>query len=203
VSPTKWLEIISKDPKDSEITISIHPNEFDIIDYSTINLYVSMIIFLMNMIPSVDTDKIDLKSKPKTPEQRAIEAKNRALIGQKGEELVFKKEYERLESQKINPNNFLKHMSKLSDGFGYDILSCDKYKNELFIEVKTTTRSKEDPNSRIFHMSSNEYDFYKKNKKNYQLLRVYDIKGENPEIVEVDMETVLKEIESYLMKIKI
>jgi hypothetical protein len=200
VSSQEWLEEIKLNPENSQIVYRLHTNEEGYIETSTINLYVSMLMFLMGIIPSVGTNTITKKKKPLTPEERAKQAERRALIGLKGEIAVLNKEREKLNKLKIDLKH-LKHVALESDSFGYDIHSCDKQKNDLFIEVKTTTRTKEDLYSNQFHMSSNEYEFYKKNKKEFRLFRVYDIESEYPIIEIVDMDSVEFTPESYVMKI--
>ncbi len=200
VNSQEWLEKIKWNPENSQIVYRLHANEEGYIETSTINLYVSMLMFLMGIIPSEGKEAITKKKKPLTPEERAKQAERRALIGLKGEIAVLNKEREKLNQLNINLKH-LKHVALESDSFGYDIRSCDEQKNNLFIEVKTTTRTKEDLYSNQFHMSSNEYEFYKKNKKEFRLFRVYDVESADPIIEIVDMDFVEFSTESYLMKI--
>lgn len=104
VTPEEWIGSIEKNPTSSQIIYSIFPNNNGEIEASTIDLFVSMIIYLMNPIPTL-ADKVGVykkrKYKPLTAEQRAKQAERRTLIGEKGEEFVMKKEEERL--AKLNP----------------------------------------------------------------------------------------------------
>lgn len=201
VGGLEWLQIIKTNPENSQIIYKLAPNEDGYIETSTLNLYVSMLMFLMSLIPSVGTNTTNRTVKPMTPEQRAKQAERRALIGAKGEEFVFNKEKMRFESFGIDFKNYLEHVALVSDNYGYDIKSCDEKRNEIFIEVKTTTRTKDDYGANSFHMSSNEYDFYKKNKGKYRLVRVYDIEGENPISETIDLNSVKISNESYLIEI--
>ena len=200
VNSNKWLEKIKLNPENSQIVYRLFPNEEGYIETSTINLYVSMLMFLMGVIPSVGTEIITKKKKPLTPEERAKQAERRALIGLKGELLVFYKEREKLNQLNIDLKH-LKHVALESDGFGYDIKSCDAQKNDLFIEVKTTTRTQNDSLSNKFYMSYNEYEFYKNNKNNFRLYRVYDVEGKYPKIKIIEMNSIEIKPESYLMEI--
>ena len=152
-------------------------------------------------IPSVGTFSTRKTVKPLSPEQRAKQAERRALIGAKGEEFVFNKEKKRLERLGIDFNQYLVHLASISDNYGCDIKSCDENHDEIFIEVKTTTRTKGDFGANRFHMSANEYDFYSRNKMRYRLIRVYDIEGENPIMETVDLDTTKISNESFLIEI--
>lgn len=59
---------------------------------------------------------------------------------------------------------------KVNDIEGYDFRSIDKSGNEIFVEVKTTTKGKDEP----FFLSRNEYRLLKINTQSYYLYRVYD-----------------------------
>lgn len=200
VSSTDWLNAAKNNPTEIQIIYRIYANDEGYIETTTIGLYISMIIFLMSLIPSADNDKIVKIIKPLTAEQRAKQAERRTLIGEKGELLVFENELEKLKSLNIDPSQYLKHVALESTNYGYDILSCDENKNEIYIEVKTTTRTKEDINAKQFFMSSNEFEFYKKNINQFRLFRVYNIEGENPEVEIIDMNSVKIETDSYLIK---
>ena len=97
-------------------------------------------------------------------------SRNREL-GLLGEELVMKIESETLISNgKPELAKKIRHISKkLGDGAGYDIKSYTLNGDIKYIEVKTTTGSKETP----FFMSSNEKAFAEINKENYYIYRVF------------------------------
>ncbi|MFY0605926.1 MAG: DUF3883 domain-containing protein [Cyclobacteriaceae bacterium] len=202
ISPNEWLSEIKRDPKDTQIITNLYANAEGYIDSARISNYVSMLLFLMSLVPKNNSTKTSRTVKPLTPEQRAEQAARRTIIGLKGEEYVIDKETERLSKLKIKSKKYLKHVSLESDSYGYDIRSCDQERNELFIEVKSTTRLKTDPLSNSFYMSSREYNFYLNNKNKYRLYRVYGV--ESPDIMydEIDLEQVTVESESYKMKIK-
>lgn len=64
-------------------------------------------------------------------------------------------------------------ISKLEgDGAGYDILSFEPNGEKRFVEVKTTVGGNRTP----FFISRNEFDFSKKEKERYHLLRLFDFR---------------------------
>lgn len=200
ISSEDWLNIITQTPQNSQLVYKLKINEEGIIETSTIVLYVKMLLFLMAIIPTEGSDKSEIKQSYLTPEQRAKQAERRALIGLKGEKFIFGKEQERLIELNINHKFYLEHVSLISDIFGYDIKSCDDNKNEIFIEVKTTTRKKQYYLANQFFLSDLEYNFYQNNKSKYKLIRVYDIDG-IPEFEEVNLNDVHLHIDSYRVEI--
>lgn len=90
-------------------------------------------------------------------------------IGDLGELLVL--EYEK---EKLKQNNIQKkpeHISKnKGDGLGYDILSYNELGKEIYIEVKTTKRGKNQP----FYITKNELECSKINSNNFFIYRLYD-----------------------------
>jgi hypothetical protein len=199
VTPASWLEEINISPSHSSITITVKPDDSGVISFSTIDTYIALVMPLMDAFPvdiSIENNVIKNKlPKPLTPEQRAKQAEMRALIGLKGEEFVFEFEKQRLLDANINISDYPSHRSLISDTFHYDILSHDGV-NDLFIEVKTTTRQKKDSYSKIFYMSAHEYQFFRDNLKNYRLYRVYDVYGD-PAIYIIDIENIEPEVDTY------
>lgn len=59
---------------------------------------------------------------------------------------------------------------------------------EMFVEVKTATRKREDVNSIKFFISNNEFEVFLQNKQKYKLYRVYDIEN-TPSIEILDIVT--------------
>ena len=193
-----WFNDIRENAKSSQIIAKIYPNDFDVIENSKIDSFVSLIIFLMGGISSHSTEVIPL-IKPLTPEQRAKQAERLAEIGNKGELYVMDREIEKLKALNIKNPNYPKHVALESTAYGFDILSLDENEKEIFIEVKTTTRSKNDPSSKRFFISTNEYNVYKKNKSKFRLHRVYDIEN-SPSLEELDMEKINKTADGYICK---
>lgn len=200
VLPDEWYNIIKVDTKNSQIIAKIYPDDFDIIENSSIDFFVSQIIFLMSAIKQTSTNKIS-NIIPLTPEQQAKRAERLAQIGLKGELFIMNSEKIKLEQAGITDTHYPKHVALESMNFGYDIVSIDENEDEIFIEVKTTTRKKEDINSKIFFMSSNEFDTYLRNKKSYKLYRVYDIENE-PSYEEIDLEFVNKRPDGFIVEYK-
>jgi len=196
VSKDSWLNIIEVDTKESQIIAKIYPNDFDIIEHSTIDLYVAQVIFLMSGI-SIDTLPSKKFIKPLSPEQRAKEAERRAQIGLNGELYILNEEKSKLKSLNLNTLGYPKHIAMESMSHGYDILSIDQDKNEIYIEVKTTTRLKKDQGSKSFFMSINEDNVYKQNQEKYKLYRVYDVEG-TPSFEEVDLTLIKKKPDGFI-----
>ncbi|MDR0229875.1 MAG: DUF3883 domain-containing protein [Flavobacteriaceae bacterium] len=96
------------------------------------------------------------------------------VIGEMGEEIVFK--YLNQLPHIITLGKKVEHLSKeLGDGLGYDILSYDEQGKELFIEVKTTVKARqEEP----FYISANEYRFLHTTP-NSVIYRVYNLNVNN------------------------
>lgn len=98
-------------------------------------------------------------------------------VGQRGEELVFKMEKEKLlkgieEGIISGLEGYLKWVSLEDDSIGYDILSFDLNTHKpVYIEVKTTMYGKYTP----FYISANEMDFSSQHPDNYRLYRIYDL----------------------------
>lgn len=198
VSPLSWSEQISSDAKSSHIMAKIYANDFGVIEISTIDSYIAQVIFLMAGI-SEKTFGPNRKLKPKTPEQRAKLAERLSAIGTKGELFLMEHEYLKLSSWGKSNTEYPRHVALESDGYGFDILSLDEKGKEIFIEVKTTTRKKEDDHSRQFYISSNEYQVFEKNKSKYKLIRVYDIEN-TPTMEEVDLTVVEKIADGYVCR---
>ena len=96
------------------------------------------------------------------------EHKNKKYIGNGGEDLVLQKEIDFLNHNGLA--EYAKKVEKVKDGRGYDIRSFDINKNEIFIEVKTTTGL----NIRPFMMTDNEWEFMKKHSDRYVIYRIYN-----------------------------
>ncbi len=97
--------------------------------------------------------------------------KERKLIGNAGEELVYNDQIELVKKHAPEYLKNVRHVSRLDgDGSGYDICSFNIDKKLIFIEVKSTTGKKETP----FYMSASEYAFYELHKENYVIARVYE-----------------------------
>lgn len=95
-------------------------------------------------------------------------------IGAAGEELALIIERDRLISLNLDPNKYIKWISKESDSYGYDLESVDFRDDKLvkiFIEVKTTKDIKDTP----FFVSKNQVNISKIKKKQYRILRIFDI----------------------------
>ena len=194
----EWTSAIRETPENSQIIAKIYPNDFGVIENSTLDFYVAQIAFLMSAISSEGDTSIPI-IKPLTPEQSAKKAERLAEIGNKGELFIMNNETSKLRSLEFNDSDYPKHVALESTAYGYDIASLDKNKEEIFIEVKTTTRSLDDSSSKHFFLSSHEYKTYEKNKSKYKLYRVYDIEN-TPSFEELDLKNIKREADGYICK---
>lgn len=195
--PENWLNLIKINPQNSQITAKVYPNNLGIIEMSTLNFYVSVVIFLMSGIKSPRNIK-DRKIKPPTPEQSAKKAEKSALIGLKGEEFVYNIEKEKLIKLGISKKGYPRHLALESMHYGYDILSLDENGKDILIEVKTTARRQDDNYAKRFFITNHELNTLLSNK-NYILRRVYNIKNE-PEFEDLDINDLTKEANGYIVK---
>lgn len=197
-APQEWYTEIINHTKTSQIVAKLYPNDFGIIEHSTIDSFVSQIIFLMGGLSSLNNDVIPT-IKPLTPGQRAKQAERLAEIGNKGELYIMEQERNKLKSFGITNSEYPKHVALESSAYGYDIISLNKEKQEIFIEVKTTTRTSNDPNSKQFFISSNEYEVYENNKNRFELYRVYDIEN-SPSFEVLEMQNIIKSADGYVCR---
>lgn len=104
------------------------------------------------------------------------EAKSNKEIGDAGEEFVYQYERDEVKKYKLGDDKQVRRVAKLDgDGLGYDILSYDKYGNEKYIEVKTTSGSED---GHIF-ITANELAQSEKFPEQYYLYRVYEFDKAN------------------------
>jgi hypothetical protein len=93
--------------------------------------------------------------------------RERDALGLAGEVLVIEAEKRKLrKDENINWDK----VQKKKDGEGYDVASWDESGEELYIEVKTTTRGINTP----FYLSRNELDFAERHADRYVIYRVYE-----------------------------
>lgn len=99
------------------------------------------------------------------------EAKSNKEIGDAGEEFVYQYERDEVKKYKLGDDKQVRRVAKLDgDGLGYDILSYDKYGNEKYIEVKTTSG----PEDGHIFITANELAQSEKLPEQYYLYRVYE-----------------------------
>lgn len=192
-----WIEIIRENPARSQITVRVRPNELGVIDNSVLDYYIAEVIFLMDALTAENRSPQSRHIQPLTPQQSAKRAERLAEIGNKGELYVLGLEKTRLNSLGFDTSDYPKHVALESTTYGYDICSLDEDKKEIFIEVKTTTRTRTDIKSRRFNLSSNEYRIFQKEGERYRLFRVYNVENE-PSYEVLDLKEVNREPDGYL-----
>lgn len=185
VSFLKWLDAIKEVPQKCQIIYKLKLNDSDIIKFSSIVFYVNQILFFMLCVGTRD-NKIKTIP-PRTLADRAKWAERLTQIGDKGELFVLDQECEKLRKMGLLNSIYPKQVSKESDMFGYDILSKDENNDDIYIEVKTTTRRKSEYGANTFFLSQHEYKTYLSEKEKYKLYRVYDIDND-PYLEELDIE---------------
>jgi hypothetical protein len=179
VLPNEWINSIRTNAKNSQITAKIFPNEFGVIENSTLDSFVSQIIFMMSSIIDVGQQQPQIVIAPLTPGQRAKEAERLAEIGHKGELFILAEERRKLLNLGIEITGYPRHVALESTHFGYDILSLDENQDEIFIEVKSTTRTQEDERAKSFFITNNEVQVCENNEEQYFIYRVYSVEN-NP-----------------------
>lgn len=199
VLPNRWVNIIQNEPKNCQVFAKLYPNDYGVIENSTIDFYVSQVIFLMSAINAPDGIQVNPLLNTLTPEQWAKKAERNAQIGLEGELFILRKEQEKLQQLNINRQGYPKHIALLSNHYGFDILSLDSNGNEIFIEVKTTTRKSNDPLSRKFFISNHEMKTFEENESQYKLYRVYDIEN-TPSCEELYLKSLPKISDGYIVE---
>ncbi|MEN2490231.1 DUF3883 domain-containing protein [Flavobacterium sp. B11] len=196
-TPNQWKEGIAINPQSSHIIAKIYPDEFGEIENAKLDLLVAQVVFLMGSIDKVtEADKV---IPPLTSEQYIKRAERLAEIGLKGELFIMEQETEKLERLGFLNNGYPRHVALESNRFGYDILSKNELGEDMYIEVKSTTRTIDDIYSRKFYLSNHEHNTYVNNNKNYKLARVYNI--ENLASVEyLNLEEVIKKTDGYIIE---
>ncbi len=83
-------------------------------------------------------------------------------------------------------------VKKVPDFKGFDILSYDKDKNEIYIEVKTTKAGSETP----FYISENEFYFLSNNLEKYMIYRICNYNDEH----NTGDIFIIKDVENQILK---
>ena len=199
VLPADWNNEIKTDAKNSQITARIYPNEFGVIENTTLDSYVSRIIFIMGVINNANQPQAQISIAPLTPCQRAKEAERLAEIGYKGEIFIIEQERRKLADLGIVVNGYPRHVALESTHFGYDVLSLDENRNEILIEVKSTTRNRNDEMSKSFFITNNEFQIFEENRANYFIYRVYSVEN-NPSVEILNIDDLERIPNGYIMR---
>lgn len=99
--------------------------------------------------------------------------KQKNMIGALGEEIVF--EYLNNIADKYNFKKPIHVSKEKGDGLGYDILFFNENEEEIYIEVKATTKKFIDG----FEMTQNEIETSQNKKFQYKIYRIYELDPEN------------------------
>lgn len=164
-------------------------------------------------IPEPSNKSINVKKEKSTKNSNKKDyikaAKKNKMIGERGEEIIYKLEKEKILNDKELYEYFkkntdcLKQVSKEDDSFGYDIESIEKQGNKIqpiYIEVKTSEKENE-----IFYISQNELETLK-NKKNYYIYRIFNINTQSPKYYKITSKDFDEKFEcspyQYAVKLK-
>lgn len=128
---------------------------------------------------------LDDKKKPKERKKRSTpvgkrqgkqdheqKAKSNKAIGEAGELLVMEHEMNKL--KKLGMDKTPIHIALTDDNAGYDILSFNTEEEEIYIEVKTTTGTIQQP----FFVTANEVKVSEEKGDNYFIYRLYEFDKE-------------------------
>lgn len=190
-----WLNTIVEHPANCQIIAKVYPNEIGEIEFSAIEYNVRQVVFLMDGILNTEAETVR-RVRPLTPQQFAKQAERRAFIGLEGELHVLEYEKNKLQNSGYSEAIYPQHSSLLSMTDGYDIVSLNEDRQEIFIEVKATTRTRNDPKSRSFFISTNEFNTFQNNMEKYKLYRVYDVEG-TPSIEIIDLKSAVRTPNGY------
>ncbi|MBQ0088081.1 MAG: DUF3883 domain-containing protein [Prevotellaceae bacterium] len=191
-SKEDWLLQIQTNPATYRIVKSFSKD----VSRTTLIATISQLIFLMQV-----NNELQLHTKSNVTKEDRICIYQRLLdIGEKGEMYVFLQEHERIR-QLFPTAKYPYHKSKESDNYGYDILSLDSNGQEIYIEVKTTTLKKDNPQSRSFPMSSKEYEMMQTNQSSYFIYRVFDVDG-TPQLEKYKYEDIDASTDGYVISPK-
>jgi hypothetical protein len=202
VNLEEWIANLLINPKFSSIIIRLSPEQSGVVNAGLMKYYITACIPLMSIFPfEAKSDRKGHKflPRPRTPEERALEAELRTRIGIRGEIFALDYEKKKLARLKLVNKDYPQHVAAVSDAYHYDILSLDKI-GKIHIEVKTTARLYGDPYAEICFMSAGEYQFFQDHPRTYRLYRVYDIFGQ-PSLMEINPQNILLETEGYRIKI--
>lgn len=175
ISFDEWLEKIKIDPATCRIVKSFKED----VTEEKLRKTISNIIFFFNgfnYLLTRNNSKSSIKM-VKTKDDRIKEYIRLLDIGEKGEKIVYQQEKKKLIQRGIN-DTYPIWESKKNDNSGYDIVSLDRNGEEIFIEVKTTSKTKEDPLSSTFYMSVNERTAMQAQNERYYIYRVYNVDGD-------------------------
>ncbi|MBN9284850.1 MULTISPECIES: DUF3883 domain-containing protein [unclassified Flavobacterium] len=194
-TPFEWRSGICINPRASQITIQVYPKN-GIIDLDEVDFLIAQIIFLMGYVTITATSQTKLP--PFSTDQYLKRAERLAEIGLKGEIFILQKERIKLNRLGFLSNDYPKHVALESNIYGFDILSKDDNGEDIFIEVKTTTRNFEDSHSRQFFITSNEYETHERNHGKYIIARVYDINND-PIVEYLDLRKLRKVTDGFIV----
>ena len=99
------------------------------------DFYVSKVVWLLELVGG-KLEKVEVKRKPLSPEQRVEEVYRLNLIGSKKETLVLEYENNKLRRLGLSNSGYSRHVAMDSMDYGYDVLLLREDGEEIYIGVK-------------------------------------------------------------------
>jgi hypothetical protein len=109
------------------------------------------------------------------PRRNGQDVDRDVLIGDRGEELIYRQEVERVKARGVDPDIHVQWTSRRDPGADHDIRSIAEDGKPLWIEVKSTMGT-----DGKFEWSQNEFKRALAEGDHYELWRVYEVHTERP-----------------------
>ena len=159
---------------------------------------------LEDILEIIDLDKVQ-KQLEASSYQKILDyielEKKRQSIGEKGEQFIFEREVARLKKAGSKYVDKVSRAPASDPKNGYDIDSFTETGEKIYIEVKSTAGSVDEP----FYMTANEREKANQIKENggiYQIHRVYNIGKEIQVVIYDDLELFRFEEILYRVEVK-
>jgi len=161
--------------------------------------------YLEDILEIIDLDKLKSNSLELSSYQKVLDyielEKRRQEIGEKGEQFVYEQEVFRLKKAGSEYANKVSRKPSKDPKNGYDIDSFTETGEKIYIEVKSTAGSVDEP----FYMTANEREKANQIKENggiYQIHRVCNIGKEIQVVIYDDLELFRFEEILYRVEVK-
>ena len=160
---------------------------------------------LEDILEIIDLEKLHSKQLEISSQEKILNyielEKRRQEIGEKGEQYVYEQEVFRLKKSGSEYANKVSRKPSKDPKNGYDIDSFTETGEKIYIEVKSTAGSVDEP----FYMTANEREKAKQIKENggiYQIHRVYNIGREIQVVIYDDLKLLRFEEILYRVEVK-